>query len=77
VARIRPSSATQSVAELGSHFPPEGRGACTPDAGRGNLRATREYPSAKEKIHCHPIGCLFCLAAARTLRTFAMQREAL
>ena len=38
--------ATRSVVELGSHFPPEGRGACTPDAGRGNLRAKRENPSA-------------------------------
>ena len=57
VARIRPSSATQSVAELGSHFPPEGRGACTPDAGSGNLRATREYPSAGDFHVFGVIGC--------------------
>ena len=36
-----------AAAELGSHFPPEDRGACSPDAGRGNLRTKCEYPSAQ------------------------------
>ena len=31
----------------GSHFPPEGRGAGSPDVGRGNLRTKCEYPSAQ------------------------------
>jgi hypothetical protein len=27
---------------VGSHSPPEGRGACTPDAGRANIRRRRK-----------------------------------
>jgi hypothetical protein len=38
--RIAFSCATRK--ETGSVTPPEGRGACTPDAGRGYFRAKRE-----------------------------------
>ena len=43
-------------ANAGSHLPPEGRGACSPDAGRANLR--------RRRISCH-------LDHMKIIRTFS------
>ena len=36
-----PAPRAKGVAGSGSHTPPEGRGACSPDAGRGYIRRRR------------------------------------
>ena len=49
----------------GSITPPEDRGACSPGAGRGELRAKREPPAPASS---HPTGWLFSFVAGVAVR---------
>ena len=63
-ARNDPGSARQRRSGSGSHSPPEDRGACSPGAGRANIRAKREIPE-----HRTPSRCPFLLESPLLHRT--------